>query len=381
MFVTNFNQQAAVAQYQLQQQGRQQHLTQQGVVLGQPQSTEAGTLYIADNFEASASGAPLCHGQLSHSAALSTGYRGPIELRDFPRARYVMFDPSAPPQSAGEAYLEQLRRDTGQSYQQVLRPATDQLQQLSEAGAHNSVLNISKGSNPFDVAAIAYFQIRGDASQRSAAAEAFGLDEKLLSDADINKSGPERARLQQALLATVQQTVDTSPAIQQARQDYTEAVQRFTSQHNSVVVAGGNSGTPLEMLEKDTEQPTRAPAEAFRSALDTTGVVVVGATSGEGSTRPADYSRVHSNNQIYASGEVVGDSGSSFAAPRVGAALAALHAQHPEEDSQQVLALLKEKFTLSGEQGQPPVLDAVALRQALEKESFQGAQGGWLLHP
>lgn len=53
VFITNFNDQAAQTHYQLLQQRRQQQLLENGVVVGKPQSTQAGILYIADTFESS----------------------------------------------------------------------------------------------------------------------------------------------------------------------------------------------------------------------------------------------------------------------------------------------------------------------------------------
>lgn len=373
--MTNFNQVAAQQQQRVDQQRRDSL----GIQQGKPQQVEPGTLYVTDTYMPSvlqSDQATPPHGLAVQAAARSTGFNGKIELREFPSARYMSYDASRhdPAQSPRAAsYLDGLRRQTQERYQQVLIPATDQLNELSDGGVKNSALNISMGTGRARIAEEAFEAIPTGKADLVGAAEAFGLDPAKLGSKDPKVFGPERARLQQAIINEVDRTASGSKSIQQAKQKYDLAVTRFESSHNSVVVSGGNDGEVLERFKRDNNGATlNIPKNFYDSPLVNDQVTVVGATDGDSSTRPAAYSQMHRENQIYASGTLpqMPGTGSSFASPRVAATMADLHRIHPEKSSDEIEALMIQKFGRPGQNTPVPVLDLGSTRQFLQDHKF-----------
>ncbi|MFN8613227.1 MAG: S8 family serine peptidase [Vulcanimicrobiota bacterium] len=379
--ITNFNQVAM----QTQQQAMQARLDALGVQRGKPEQTQPGTLYVADSYVPCITSPEPAHGLEVQSAARSTGYQGPIQLRDFSSQHYVVYDPRDPQPGQdlrASDYLRNLSWQTQERFQQVLRPATQQLNELTEGGVKNSVLNISMGTSLGRVVNEAYLQLVQGTADRTGAALAFGLDESKLTHPDPNISGPERNRLQQALIDEVGQTVKDSKSIHQAQEQYQQAVSQFTAGQNSLVVSGGNEGEVAHKLQDGSfGQQLKLPANFLDSPLAQAGVVVVGATEGDHSLKPAAYSQAHRQNGIYASGTVPGQpgEGSSFAAPRVAATLAALHKANPQLSSAEIQALLLNHLTRPSEGSQIPALDLQATAQFLKESQLDNSQDGWLL--
>lgn len=327
-----------------------------GIQQGVPDQVAPGTLYIADHFLPDLQ-QPVSevHGAQVEAAARSTGFAGQIVLRDFPSTHAIVYDPSLPPEPGqtprAAEFLQHLSWKTQERYQQVLLPATQQLQELTEGGARNSVLNLSMGTDRSRVVEEAFLAFPRGQGDLQGAAEAFGLQVDHLLSPDPKVAGPEIARLQQGLIDRVDHTVRTSGSIAEAKDRYDRAVEQFEAGYNSVVVSGGNQGLMMQGMRMTNHGALLMTGPDFYdSPLVNAHTTVVGSTQGDGSTVAADFSAVHRLNQILASG----DGGSSFASPRVAASMAHLHGLHRDHTSTQIESMLSQQFCTH--EGDLPVL-------------------------
>jgi len=198
---------------------------------------------------------------------------------------------------------------------------------------------------------------------------------------DPNTNGPERAKLQQGLIDLAEASSD-HPQLKQAKQRYRKDVQALGAQHNSVVVSSGNQEQVADKLAQDANgiRPRIDPSKNV-NVLVNSEVTTVGATrwwskDGQLSEHLAGYSNRSSEVDLYASGSVPSrnrpdgppDKGTSFAAPRVTAAMAAKHRAHPHLNSRQIEDLVKQSLTHQT-QGEP-VLNYEKTAAYLQGQTF-----------
>lgn len=169
---------------------------------------------------------------------------------------------------------------------------------------------------------------------------AFGLDESRILSSDPAVASPETVRLQQALVDRIDQAVDGSAEIHEARQQYEAAVQKLGKSSVSVVVSSGNEGELASHLVRAAYQSAsppkdvalHLPADFYDNPLSTAQTTTVGAVRFSGGSSPGVLpdSTPSPNVSLFADGDVAlpngtREHGTSFSAPVVGAALAHEH--------------------------------------------------------
>ena len=336
-----------------------------------PQSPPAGSLVIIDKFVPSERGAG--HGNVAAFAARQQGFRGNIYAEtiggDNPnsatiswQARGVLNFPQTP----------ELTRQAVQDYsrfrqRELLDEVTGDLNKLRDRGLHDSSVNVSFSDSSMRVANQLLADVRDGTHPMSPnfqmsqnILQAFNIDAGKLSSSDPQVSGPERHRLQQALLEAAQRGGD-SPDVRQSQGQYQQAVRDLQARHNSVVVAAGNDQEVTANWTREAHgiRPQVGP-NANRNVLVNSDVTTVGATQWNRGPnglreRVAAYSNQDSEVDIYASGAVgngidvnrMNVDGTSFAAPRVAAAEATLRGTHPGASPQQIRNLMNNRLTHS----------------------------------
>ena len=332
-----------------------------------PNQPPAGSLVLVDAFQDTYQEA--AHGNTAAFAARQHGFRGNIYAEDIgpdqitgPResqnARaWLSMAPQDP------AMTRQAVQDLSRlSHRELLEDVTGDLNKIRERGLHDSAVNVSYGSTPQRVAEGIYRDVRLGSQPFSPTHQfsqnilnAYGVDAAKFNSSDPAVSGPERARLQQSLLQAAEAGVH-SPDVVQAQQNYDQAVRSLESGNNSVVVSAGNQQEILGRLAADAGGRTPVVgAGSNHNVLANSQVTTVGATRWfeNGTERIAGYSNRDPEVDIYASGSVGNGrdqnrrnaTGTSFAAPRVAAAMATLHGTHPGMTSSQVENLMRNRLT------------------------------------
>lgn len=316
-------------------------------------SNPQGALIVLDQFFVPA-GAAMTHGQMVTATARQTGFSGPIleadttyslqpntvKKLDAMAAAEKVFQAAEEPAAVRAALreLSVLKR----SYS--LERTAETLEQLVEAGTANSAVNVSLGHNaadetrrllqrtiategqdPQQVGKVLVQVLRG-----------FCQDWQSFISSDAAVSGQERARVAAAVADFFQQTVQ-DPHWQAARERYDRAVEALEAQNNSVVVSAGNEGDCASFLEAWCLGQSPTLPEGFENNdLSNSHVTVVGALD---NGKVAPYSSHDAEVDVYADGRSAlgeDEKGTSFAAPRVAARMAKIHAEHPDWSSPQV---------------------------------------------
>ena len=290
---------------------------------------------------------------------------------------------------------EQLQQSIGDravvNRTRLLDNASTSLNDLTAAGAHDSVTNISASGSQAatannilrrmlptdrnDPASVAY--ARGE---RAKFAKAFGVDDNDLNSDDENVWGPARQKMFQGVFNLVGAT-QTDPRFVQSKADYDSAVNAFEANNNSVVVASGNDAPVAPFWERAANgAPLQLPAGFTHNDLGAPAATVVGAAvaNESGQQVPAPYNnpdRIDVFANGYAGSTAPKDEqGSSFGAPRVAAAMAGLHGRFPGLSSSQAENLMRQRFTgsFAGTDGVAvsPVLDIQSTSSFLQSGTF-----------
>ena len=173
-------------------------------------------------------------------------------------------------------------------------------------------------------------------------ARAYDLNlDHLISD-DVKLRSPQNVKLLQGLTNTVSETIDRSPMVARSRQRFQGSVDAYESRNNSVVVAAGNSGDFTDFLANEFAKAgtNGLPADFEASILSNNSVTTVGALDGE---NVASYSSRSGHVDVYADGTAADGTsvGTSFAAPKVSAVMASLHAANPHASSDEIQRMLQ----------------------------------------
>ena len=323
--------------------------------LAQQQQIQPGTLIVNDFFD---NRTGTSHGEIVEKSSRELGFQNSIVKRQaqqnastrIAERYYSRLDARqfSPEEMKEFTYDYMLHRQVGS-----LDSVSDELDALNKVGTKNSVLNLSRGwgkaqimESIYDRTRIAWDQSAHPQSRTvgerrlNKLAPAFGLKAQEI----IDNVGESRAKFQQGLLSLLDEAgQDERLAVAQKR--YDEAVSRFESNHNSVVVAAANSGRVLSTMALDAPTPELAP-DFFRNQLANDEVTTVGATRASGGTEQvADYTNQDPGIDFYADGQIDGAWGTSFATPRTGAVMAQLHKENPEATSAEVEAMLSRDFS------------------------------------
>lgn len=326
-----------------------------------------GTVFINDSFSGKAS-APG-HGELVAKAAADQGFNGPIvgqQANESVQHDKTLFEG----QMGKDEFQKSFEQDIVDIRLKSLRNSTRALTDLESNGANHSVLNLSRGGSKASAVQDYYERMRrgwapedpstsmdgyANAEYKNLQgkklmhnfATAYGLDEAKLTSKDAAVSGPERLKLQKLLIEKVNNAVDGSAEVKTAQKSYDDAVHSFESHNNSVIVAAENDGELIGKMGRDRGLKAGdklgfgVSKDFFNNPLANSETTVVGAVNDAG-TAKASYSSASKLAEIYTRGSVAMDrfgtmdEGTSFAAPRVAAAMARLHQMNPNLSSDDV---------------------------------------------
>ena len=336
-------------------------------------NTIAGRLYVYDQFGTQKTGA--LHGDAVVAAARNEGLaadqivnhqKNKIEIDG---GLYTKVANKKDYDAAFKKGVVGLQKDT-------LEDATSELQRLKKDGVHDSAANFSMGMSKASVADV-YFKkmslawdsndFKGSAEEkRKAEDEALALVDNFArmhgTTADhviermaVPKSEGAKsyaALMKQTLAKEVDQALQGDTVVAGAKKTYDQAVVDFEKDHNSVVVAAENSG---EIRMRKGEQIEGLYDNVLSSAATTT----VGATNAQG-TAVESYSNPSKNVSIYARGQspIWSNPGTSFAAPRVAAAMAKAHQLNQKMESEEVERQVLDDWTTAGPGGRGVQLDS-----------------------
>ena len=355
----------------------------------------AGSLIIADNFIPSREDDRYGHGEIVNLAALQNGFKGDVFTRTQPftlntfHAQTQAESVLSNPQAKADEVLRAVSQKASAMAAGNLEAQTKVANEAAASGAKNTALNISMGTSKSSVtadlyghAAMAWNPKSNEHAQEAGMvvagnlAKAYSLDLSKLQSTDPKVAGPERLKLQQHLVRHVDQSFEKSPLVQGAKKRWKEAVNKFESGNNSVVISAGNSGKEGDTLVKDAHgSRVRVPRDFEKNVLEIPEVTSVGATrwfkTKDGLKEfKAKYSSRGTEVDLYASGSVDTDNdgkadtfGTSFAAPRVAATMAWLHKNHPKLSSSKIEQLLRKQMT--HKLGREDVLDHRKSRRSL----------------
>lgn len=340
------------------------------ILLGLPvwgQSPPApGTVLVIDHFDRSPASVPLSflrgnyleegHGRIVKETSQSMGgvaVDRPLPLapgcREISREALKALDSPSLCPALGRKYLADFVEslDAG-----LLLGVKSDLDELRRLGVTGCVVNLSLGLDQAKLVDFLFDFLAQRPTALQNACRALGLDSQRLLGPDESVAAAERRKLMEALVEVVADCCSASPALREAQASYRQSVAALVERKNSVVVSAGNSGGAQEELRRrmGDGQPLRLPANFAHSQLCVPEVVAVGATTGCSTESPEQveqYSSPDPEVDLYAPGQASSclAQGTSFAAPRVAAALARLHRQSPGKTSAEVLAQLIDEDT------------------------------------
>lgn len=348
---------------------------------GNPMRRE-NVLRIIDDFVT----LPNPHGQTVDSALRATGYQGNVEQTQYPRENMTQevgmasFNALTRPGMSAEDARAALSRVMVNQSNSTLNGAAQVLNQDVRNGVTNSVTNLSYGVGPAPAAQNIYRmaregwgpapapqapppgapagmpdfgQVRYENSRNMMTnlATAWGIDPAALSSTDPAVNGPARQRFQQNLLDQAQ-TASQDPSVQGALQNYRRAEQSYTDRNNSLVVSAGNWGGLLNDMRQDNGNRPLQTAEDFNSnrlvGPNTISVGALDINPDTGAPRVANYSNADSRVDLYAFGNINGEQGTSYAAPRVAAVTQAVRMEMPNASAAEVRQRVMQIFTTQG---------------------------------
>ena len=289
------------------------------------------------------------HGSLVSRSTREIGFQGPIQRRELLHRGGMAAKGIDQPDLSPAETRKRIEQHVEQMVTNNLRSYTDSLNQQSKSGVKNSVVKFSSGLNKADIFRKMMESIGSNPEALNNALRAFGVDRDKLMSPDPAISGPEHRKLQQGLIDSINRGLDGNPKVGQARRDYDQAVRRFESNHNSVVVSVGNTGEDRQKIHPDVKLPAD-----FQKSFNINDEVTAVGSSMRGIGR-SSYSAQERSNIIYADGLAPGNNlppgqtqvpvGTSFAAPRVSSLLAEIHRRFPKLTSQQAENLLRQQMT------------------------------------
>ena len=336
-----------------------------------PLPTQSGALIVEDQFISNPMDPSVPHGNWVALAAAQGRFSGPIGQQLLTRSSDPKYaGPAANPlNDAQHQALADFDESITSGEVNLLNDSTRQLTGLKQAGVNHGAVNLSMGAdqasmvqNKYGFASLAWDPKVSPENQASAKkmyldgpATAFGIDESKLLSSDPKVAGPERAKFQQALIDRVNKDQDNKD-IAAAKKAYDASVAGLEPNKESVVVAGCNAGDLLaKMKSENGGLELKTPTNFYDNPLSNSKTITVGATDRGNPKSPSEevapYSNPSKNISIYASGDIGDEKGTSFASPRVAAAVAELHKQHPDASNQEVERLLQTTLTHSLDNG------------------------------
>lgn len=326
-----------------------------------PLSPPPGSVIVTDNFYRETNSNASSHGLRVASTVVAAGFPGAVvanQKQDLKHPGSLMIQSALGSASFDKnTTMSLLSTLVDLDVSTTLDSYSAELYEGLQMGEFNSVRNFSSGISKSTVVegifSGALAQYESDDPQLKARgqttldnfARAYDLSFDALTSGDRQTRVREKARLFTGLAQTVSETIDHSPNIAWSRQRFRGMVRAYESRNNSVVLAAGNHG---RMRELAGEFGITLPQDVDISLLAVNEVTVVGAAGDSGI---ADYSSRYSQVDIYADGDSVdplsgeSSSGTSYAAPRVAAVMASLHALYPQATSEEVEEMMRTELT------------------------------------
>jgi hypothetical protein len=313
---------------------------------------------IIDSFQSSAA-----HGFVVEGAAASLGSTGTVfrySQHDTSQGRATMphVDAIATLQvgiSAEALPAEQARQQLQSFISDAaagnLRLATSVLKSVEKEGFQNSVVNLSQGLDALTLLHLVKHPL-GPKSKLSA-----GQQEVYRSNLDSAVAAPLGSTEQQRdqrLLQEIKSALASLPAVEQAVEDWRAQVRSFETDHNSVVLAAGNSGQALKGLQ---QAGFEIDGSEDRNLLSVPEVTTVGAikTGPQGQLSLAGASSFGPEVDFIADGDHAGRFGTSFASPKVANAMRGAHLANPTFTSDQVEDWVRSELSEQVQIGHHPV--------------------------
>lgn len=318
------------------------------------------------------------HGHMVSTAAESVGVEKDVVQIQLDQSKIRLAGIKATTtDSVAMAKADQDPTEFGASLQRVIEEKavthysimSTEVEALTDAGYTNSVANFSQGTDEaatveglFNLSRLAWTAKKPSSVEHGIRltqnyANFFGLDSEAILHVDPNINGPARQKFQQALIDHVHQLFSESDEVAQARQRWTDAVRDFEAGNNSVVIAAGNSAGLEEKLESlNGGHDLTVPSTFYNNLLEIEEVTSVGAITPvllEDREEPIEIVAVYNSPSngidVYADGGVSHNgrraAGTSFSAPKVGAAMTNTHCENPSFNSQQVEAYIADHHT------------------------------------
>jgi hypothetical protein len=330
--------------------GQPQHRPATNPLPPQNSADREGALVIIDSFHS-----PEAHGFQVEGAAGSLGPTGPVhrynQLQNV-NGRVTMPHVEAlrglqssfstevlTPERARESFTSFL--DTAISAN--LNLVTGILHEVSSEGFKNSVVNLSQGFDP-----ITYFKIvKSPLGGKELTDQQKQIYFHNLNSAVSTQTG-DVGQFDNQLLGSIKSAIKNSEKIETARNAWREQVRSFESNHNSVVVAAGNSGQEISaMSQAGFEIDGSEDFNVFAVPEVTT--VAASAASEEGGIFLPTPSSFGPEVDFIVSGFHGESFGSSFAAPKVANIMRAAHAFNPGATSDQIEEWARTEVSAVGE--------------------------------
>ncbi|MCA9775846.1 MAG: hypothetical protein KC800_03985 [Candidatus Eremiobacteraeota bacterium] len=309
-----------------------------------------GALILIDSFHS-----PDAHGFQVEGAARSLGPTGPVyhynqlqnvdgrvtmpHVEAMRELQSTMSSEVLSPETARESLTSFLDSAISSNISLV----TGLLKEVSSEGFQNSVVNLSQGFDP-----ITYFKI----VKSPLGGKDLSDQQKQIYFHNLNSAvSPQAAdvsKFDNLLLGSIKTAINGSEKIESARNAWREQVRNFESNHNSVVVAAGNSGQELSaMTQAGFDIDGSEDLNVFAVPEVTT--VAASATSEGGGIILPSPSSFGPEVDFIVSGFHGESFGSSFAAPKVANIMRAAHAFNPSATSDQIEDWAKTEVSAVGE--------------------------------
>ena len=335
-------------------------------------NAESGALYVDDGFSYPMAGTETTHGVAVSQSARDHGYSGDILASDTASSFTASNTAGAElgrlggPQLSQQEAQESLARFGSNSAIDLLTDKTRVLDALGCDDVTGSAVNFSQGVSPANLMETIHRQLNPQLAEgetltpereayienlRNNLGTAFSFAGEDLVSEDAEVQAAARQQLYQGLADTFGQALQ-SEDVRSAQADFSQAVDDFEANGNSVVISAGNWGQHAEIFSSFAgDAPINFPENFTDNVLQADAATMVGATQwlNSGTERVAPYSNP---GEIYAAGGVaLGEpgvasaSGTSFAAPRIAAIMAELHQQHPNLSSAEIEEMVRRDYT------------------------------------
>ena len=328
--------------------------------MGNTVAPPAGRLYVYDQF--AAAGRPARHGDAVVAAAAQEGL-APDHIVAHSKSDIQMDGGLYAPVADKKQYLQAFKQGVVHLQKSTLEDATGELKRLQADGVHDSAVNFSLGMSKASVVDV-YFQkmslawdsndFQGtEEDRRKAVKESEALLDNFAKVHGVKKDDviermavPQSEgaqKLAQSIKAVLAKEVEGAlqgdKTVGAAKAEYDQAVVAFEKNHNSVVVAAENSGDI---------SPKGKSADFYDNVLSNSATTTVGAVDA-GRGKVESYSNPSKNVTVYAPGQspIWSNSGTSFASPRMGAALAKAHDLNRQMESAEVEAKVLSELTMA----------------------------------